>query len=233
MNIVITGTGGGLGFDLALKFLDEGHNVYGISRKHVYIYNGDYSENPAYYHYSLDISKQEMVKSAFESMPTIDILINNAAVFSSQTFQSLDCNLIHQVIDTNIKGTMFVTKEALNNMVSGRIFFINSVAGLELLDNQTLYCASKHAISAFADILAREIIDKDIHITSIYPGAINTPMQRQYREQTNQDIDEYIFQQMLQTDDIYSVIKHVIHSPKNTEYRMIKMYPTINIKHHH
>lgn len=95
----------------------------------------------------------------------IDILVNNAAVFKMEEFSIAD---IDRIIDTNLKGVMYATLEALSIMKNSesergsRIVNIASVASLHGIPKQSIYCASKFGLNGFAEALNQEIIKDNI-----------------------------------------------------------------------
>merc|ERR1719359_2349734 len=86
------------------------------------------------------------------------------------------------MIDVNLKGTVYVTKSFIQSMIAaggGKIIMINSVAGLPTWTppTETVYCASKHGQTGFANALANEVRSHGVTVTSIHPGGIDTPLQ--------------------------------------------------------
>ena len=153
---VVTGCSYGLGLEIADRLIDEGYFVYGISRSQPP--QKLYSYPDTFQWVECDISNADEVKVAFKHISThIDLLVNNAGVFEYGSFNLFTTKKIDKIIDVNVKGTMYVTNSALDFMNNdSNIFFINSVAGLYEIDNEAVYSASKHAITAFAGILDRK-----------------------------------------------------------------------------
>jgi len=215
--ILITGTTSGLGATIAYDYIEKGWNVIGFSRSES-IFN--YSN---YKHYQVDISNLNMVYKAFEQIADtkIDILVNNAATFTMKSFSRTSLDEIDTMIDINLKGAMYVTKFALKNMEKGsRIFFINSVAGLEELENQSVYCASKHGLTGFAGVLGQELRPRGIKVTSIHPGGIDTPLWSRNVPYPCGDVSKAI-----SPIEVVKLIDFVYNSKFNIEYKTIKMFP--------
>lgn len=214
---LITGTTRGLGKEIAKHFLYMNWSVIGLSRSQSTI------EHPDYMHIVADIKDRKSLKSAFDNINVnINLMINNSSIFEMKSFEEMDDDKIDDIIDTNLKGTIFVTKYALDHMCSGsRIFFINSVAGLEELENQSIYCASKHGVTAFAGVLGNELRKKKIKVTSIHPGGINTTLWNEKNPYPCGDVN-------LATDpkDIAILIEFIYNSFMNTEYKTVKLFPT-------
>jgi len=215
--ILITGTTSGVGATIAYDYIEKGWNVIGLARgKSLFNY-------PNYKHYQVDISNLDMVYKAFEQIndTKIDILVNNAATFTMKSFSQTSFDEIGDMVDINLKGAMYVTKFALKNMEQGsRIFFINSVAGLEELENQSVYCASKHGLTGFAGVLGQELRQRGIKVTSIHPGGIDTPLWNEEIPYPCGDVSKAI-----SPIELVKVIDFVYNSKFNIEYKTIKMFP--------
>ena len=215
--ILITGTTSGVGAKIAYDYIEKGWNVIGLSRSES-LFN-----YPNYKHYQVDISNLDMVYKAFEQIndTKIDILVNNAATFTMKSFSQTSFDEIGDMVDINLKGAMYVTKFALKNMEQGsRIFFINSVAGLEELENQSVYCASKHGLTGFAGVLGQELRQRGIKVTSIHPGGIDTPLWNEEIPYPCGDVSKAI-----SPIELVKVIDFVYNSKFNIEYKTIKMFP--------
>jgi len=98
-----------------------------------------------------------------------------------------------------------------------RIFFINSVSGLSEIVGESLYGASKHALSGFSGVLGHELQKHKIHVTSIFPGSINTPMQ---------DSNPYLDKTKLMDPSEISELISFICKTKDVEYKTIKLFPS-------
>ena len=215
---VVTGCSYGLGHDIADRLIDEGYFVYGLSRTKPPVKL--FSAPDTFQWIECDISKSDQVKAAFERIGTyIDVLVNNAGVYEWGLFKSyFTIEKIDRIIDLNVKGTIYVTKEALKLMNKGSdIIFINSVAGLNEMEWEAVYSASKHAITAFAGALGAELNTQmdEIRVTSIHPGGIKTSMQEKH---TSKD-------KFLETKEITNTIVHVLNS--KARYKTIKLFSDI------
>jgi NAD(P)-dependent dehydrogenase (short-subunit alcohol dehydrogenase family) len=213
--ILITGTTSGVGAKIAYDYIEKGWNVIGFSRgESIFQYSN-------YKHYQVDVTSCYEMYDIFEQIDNIDILVNNAAVFKMKSFSDTTLDEIDDMIDINLKGAMYVTKFALQKMEKGsRIFFINSVAGLEELENQSAYCASKHGLTGFAGVLGEELRSRGIKVTSIHPGGIDTPLWSRDIPYPCGDVSKAISPM-----ELVKVIDFVYNSQFNIEYKTIKMFP--------
>ncbi len=217
--VVITGTSSGLGLDLATHFVNEDWQVIGLSRKPSPINAKNFTQK------IVDIQDYKSVESVFKELKneTIDLLINNAAIFTMTEFCDTDINIINNIIDTNLKGTIYVCKYALGLLrKDSRIIFINSVAGLEELERQSIYCASKYALTGFAGVLGKELRRKEIKVVSIHSGGLNTPLWNASNPYPCGNVAEAI-----PTQEITNLISFIVKSPANIEYKTIKLFPSL------
>ena len=215
--ILITGTTSGVGATLAYAYIEKGWNVIGLAR------GESLFDFPNYKHYQVDVGNPYHLNEVFFQIgeKNIDILVNNAAVFKMKSFSQTSIDEIDDMIDINLKGSMYVTKFALQNMKKGsRIFFINSVAGLEELENQSAYCSSKHGLTGFAGVLGQELRPRGIKVTSIHPGGIDTPLWSRDIPYPCGDVSKAISPM-----ELVKVIDFVYNSQFNIEYKTIKMFP--------
>ena len=216
-NAVVTGCSYGLGQEICRKLIDDGYHVYGLSRSKPPENLMRFPENFTWI--ECDISKPDEVKLAFKyTNQYTDVLVNNAGVFTGGKFAAQNHEAIDKVIDVNLKGAMYVTNEALKWMPSGsRIFFINSVSGLYEIEHEAIYGASKHALTAFAGVLGKELQSRGISVTSIHPGSIQTPMQR-----TNPNNVPGMF---MKPEEIANLISFICKT-EHVEYKTIKLFPS-------
>lgn len=129
-----------------------------------------------------DVRNHNEVRSAIESLPTewqnIDVLVNNAGLASglAPIFDG-DLNDWEAMIDTNVKGLLYVSKYVLpilKNKGSGHVINIGSIAGKEVYTNGNVYCATKHAVDALSKGMRIELAPFGVKVTAIHPGAVET-----------------------------------------------------------
>jgi NADP-dependent 3-hydroxy acid dehydrogenase YdfG len=204
--VLITGASKGLGKSMSELFSLKGWQVI------------DFSKSTG-----VDISNYQAVKNAVATIEKIDLLINNAAIFTMREFTSSTVIDIDQIIDTNLKGAMYVTREALFKLIDGsKIIFINSVAGTGELINQSIYSASKHGLSAFANIIAQELRPRNIKVSSIYPGGINTTLWNADNPYPCGSSSE-----AMPPEAIADLVYYIASSPYDIDYKSIKLFPTV------
>lgn len=182
--VVITGAASGIGEAQSLKFLENGANVFAFDMN-----EGDMQKlketYPLRFAYAIgSVSSKddvtEAVMKAIEVFGTIDILLNTAGVLDgfAKTLET-DEALWDRIMDTNVKGTYFMTNEVLPFMIarkSGVIVNMASIAGLVAGGGGAAYTASKHAIIGYTKQLDMDYCRQGIRANAIAPGAIQTPM---------------------------------------------------------
>lgn len=215
--VLITGTSKGLGKSIAELFIKNKWRVIGLSRSASKI------KSKLYNHHCVDITDRNALATLFATFPDIDVLVNNTGVFDMSYFEDINSAIINNIIDTNVKGTMFVTKLCLTKMNAGsKIIFINSVAGLNELNQQAVYCASKHAIKAFAGVIAQELRYRHINVTSIHPGGINTSLWNESNPYPPGDVKDAI-----QPEEIADLVYYISNRSNSTVYKTVAMFPRI------
>ncbi|TNF26586.1 MAG: SDR family oxidoreductase [Bacteroidetes bacterium] len=131
--------------------------------------------------HTFDIREREQVEHFCRNEigdRTIDVLVNNAGLASGLSpLHEGDIEDWEKMIDTNVKGLLYMTREIAPRMVerkSGHIINVGSIAGIEVYPNGNVYCATKHAVKAISEGLRKELYDKGIKVTNIAPGLVET-----------------------------------------------------------
>ena len=156
--VLITGSSRGVGFEIAKHFLAHNAIVIGFSRGTSTINNTNYT------HYSLDLSKPEDISQTFKLITKqfrkIDIVINNAAVLTSQYSMIMPIKNAVDMVNINILAVFFVSREAaklMKNSTYGRIINIGSMASSLEPVGDSIYAACKVAINTLANVMAKEL----------------------------------------------------------------------------
>lgn len=182
----ITGASAGIGEAAAVKLAAEGYNLVLNARRKDRIealakkLNEDYGCEVLTLVF--DVRNREEVTNAVASLSgtwkKIDVLINNAGLASGlTTIDEGNMDDWDVMIDTNIKGLLYVTRNILPLMKengSGHIVNIGSIAGKEVYMNGNVYCGTKHAVDALNKAMRLELAKFPIRVTAIHPGAVET-----------------------------------------------------------
>ena len=129
-----------------------------------------------------DVKNKAEVENHLQNLPSewkkVDVLINNAGLSQGlDAIQNGDLNDWDTMIDTNIKGLLYVSKIVSTWMISekkGHIINIGSIAGKEVYANGNVYCATKHAVDALNKAMRIDLLPYGIRVTGIHPGAVET-----------------------------------------------------------
>ncbi|MCB9360836.1 MAG: SDR family oxidoreductase [Flavobacteriales bacterium] len=184
--VLITGATSGFGEATAKLFAKNGHSLIITGRRAERLEKlskelvADY--NVEVFPLCFDVQNSVEVEKAISSLPekwqNIDVLVNNAGLASGYgTIQDGNIEDWDKMINTNVKGLLYVTKNITPLMIKrqkGHIINIGSTAGKEVYLNGGVYCASKHAVDAISRGLRIDLLEHGIKVTQICPGAAET-----------------------------------------------------------
>jgi NADP-dependent 3-hydroxy acid dehydrogenase YdfG len=182
---LVTGATSGIGKATALKLSKQGFNliIAGRRKDRLELLKSDLeSIGSKVYVLSFDIQQKELVENAIDSLPVewkgIDVLINNAGLAAGKdTIQEGDIDNWERMIDTNVKGLLYISRKVMPLMIknkSGHIVNIGSTAGREVYPGGNVYCASKHAVDAISKGMRIDLVEHGIKVTQIRPGLAET-----------------------------------------------------------
>ncbi|WP_035588312.1 SDR family oxidoreductase [Hippea jasoniae] len=183
---LITGASSGIGLAVAKKFAQNNINLVLVARRLERLMQIkdelEKNYNVRVLPVQLDVRKRDDVFEYLSHLPDdfsdIDILINNAGLAAGLSFfQEGDVDDWEVMIDTNIKGLLYVTRAILPKMVEknyGTIVNIASIAGHETYPRGNVYCATKAAVKHLSKALRMDVLGYDIRVISIDPGMVET-----------------------------------------------------------
>lgn len=135
--------------------------------------------------YACDVRQYASVQSLFAAVARdlggVDVLVNNAGVGVFGRVEEMAVEDWHAVIETNVNGVFYCTREAIPQMKArggGYIFNVSSLAGRNAFVGAGAYCASKHAVNGFSEVLFQEVRDDGIRVTYLMPGSVATDFGR-------------------------------------------------------
>ena len=183
--IVVTGAGSGIGRELTLQLLRRGANVAGVDIKPESLAETQHLTGVGedrFNGFSLDVTNKEQVDSLPEQVMqhfgSVDGLINNAGIIQPfKPVQELSIEEINRVMTVNFFGTVYLTKAFLPLFLQrpeAHIVNVASMGGFIPFPGQTLYGAAKAAVKLFTEGLYSELLDTNVRVTVVFPGAIAT-----------------------------------------------------------
>ena len=236
--VIITGASSGIGYATALSLAKEGAKlVVGARRtdrleslvKAIEENNGEILAQ------KLDVTKKsdcdDLVNSAIKKWGKVDVLVNNAGLMPLSFVKNLKVDEWDQMIDVNIKGVLYCTAAVLPHMretKSGHIINISSVAGRIVFPAGSVYCATKHAVTAFSEGLRQELSPRNnIRVTTIEPGVVATELTNTI---TDESLEKFVESskkmEALKAEDIASAIIFAINAPNHVSVNEILVRPT-------
>ena len=180
--IWITGASSGIGRALAIKFANEGWIVAASARRENLLQELN-KINENIYAFPLDVTNISQCKSVFKSIiekhKSVEISVFGTGIHDPKSEKKFNLDKIREIMEVNYFGTMNSINSVydyFNNKKSGQISIISSVAGYRGLPAAGAYCASKSALTSFAESLHFEMKRKNVRVSLVSPGFIKTPM---------------------------------------------------------
>lgn len=194
--VIITGGSRGLGAGIVRSYLESGDRVATCSRSETPEVKAWQAEYPDHFFFaSADLAVREesdaFVKAVHKHWGQIDVLINNAGVARDGILAMISDDDIDTVVDLNIKGTLYVTRQVSRRMLarnSGTIVNISSIVGRSGYRGLAVYSATKAALDGMTRALARELGSRGITVNGIAPGYLRTEMSHGLDEEQLQQI---------------------------------------------
>ena len=183
----------------------------------------------------LDVRNRKEVEETISGLPVewkkINVLVNNAGLASGlSSIDEGDIDDWDAMIDTNIKGLLYVTRNVIplmKNNESGHIINIGSIAGKEVYANGNVYCATKHAVDALNKAMRLELSKFPIKVTAIHPGAVETEFSLvRFHGDKERAAKVYEGFENLVADDIADAICFAISRPAHVNINELTIMPT-------
>ena len=228
---IITGGSRGLGKATAIAFANQGIDVAITGRN-----EADLKETVAELkalgvnatYATFDIGNYEEVKKGIQEIMntfnTVDILVNNAGIAAFGSFLEMDINQWQSIIQTNVMGMYYVTKEVLPYLIAnnqGDIFNVSSTAGLAGNPNTSAYSASKFAVIGMSESLMKEVRKNNIRVCTLTPSTIASDMSIQLGI-ASKDSTETV----LQPEDFAELIVSALQLPRRALLKNASLWST-------
>jgi 3-hydroxy acid dehydrogenase/malonic semialdehyde reductase len=236
---LITGATSGIGAACAHLFAQQGYQLILVGRRsHLLDENASHLKDKygvEIQTLAADVRDKQAISGALESLPDawkkVDVLINNAGL--SQGLDPIhkgDTDDWDTMIDTNVKGLLYVTKIVSNWMIphkSGHIINLGSIAGKEVYPNGNVYCATKHAVDALNKGMRIDLLPYNIKVTAIDPGMVETEFSL-VRFKGDQERAKSVYKGLepLHAQDIAEAIWFVVSRPPHVNINDMLIMPT-------
>lgn len=225
---LITGATSGIGKSIALKFAQHGIDVIISGRRQNRLTQlaEKISETcrAKVLTLRMDVTSRQEVEDCIKYLPDewkeIDILVNNAGLaVGLDPVQDGNLDDWERMIDTNIKGLLYVTRAVLPLMLSrkkGQIINIGSIAGKDVYPRGNVYCATKSAVDSLTKAMRVDLLGKGIKVSQIAPGLVETEFSS-VRFKGNEDRAEKVYQgyKPLEADDIADIAYYMTTLPEH------------------
>lgn len=233
--ILITGATAGIGAATAERFAQAGHRLILTGRRAERLTQLASNLDTETLTLAFDVRDNAQVKEAIASIPdnwkAIDILVNNAGLAAGMDpVQRGSIDDWEQMIDTNVKGLLYMTREISPGMCerkSGHIINIGSIAGKEVYPNGNVYCATKHAVDALSKAMRIDMLPFGIKVTNVAPGLVETEFSMvRFKGDETRSSNVYQGMEPLTGKDIADVIWYVANTPVHVTINDILVMPT-------
>ncbi len=240
MLVLITGATSGIGKSTAQLFAKNGHDLIITGRREDRLkeiktqLESDFKIKITTL--CFDIRKLSEVETAISTLSSenkkIDVLVNNAGLAAGLgPIQSGNIDHWERMIDTNIKGLLYISRAISNLMIEnkkGHIINIGSIAGKEVYANGNVYCATKHAVDALNKAMRIDLLTHNIKVTAINPGMVETEFSI-VRFDGDSDKAKKVYEglQPLTPEDIAETIYWVANRPPHVNINDIIIMPTV------
>ena len=225
--ILITGASSGLGKATAEKFAAEGWNLILTARRKeklaVVVNNIEKKYGVKTLSLIFDVQDKKAVFEHLEKLPkewqAINVLLNNAGLaLGRDPFEDANLEDWETMIDTNLKGLLYASKAVLPFIIAqkGHIINIGSTAGKEVYKDGNVYCATKHAVDAISKAQRIDLLQHQVKVTAIHPGAVETDFSIvRFKGDTTKADAVYAGYTPLKAEDIADTIWYVANTPEH------------------
>ena len=174
---------------------------------------------------------KQAIRSLDKSWSDIDILINNAGLARGLSkLHEGELSDWEEMIDTNVKGLLYVSREIIPGMVKrnrGHIVNIGSIAGHEVYPNGNVYCATKHAVDALTRGMRIDLVDTSIRVSTVDPGLVETEFSKvRFHGDSDRSQKVYTGMQPLTGEDIADTVLYCVSRPEHVQIAEVIILPT-------
>ncbi|MBI1307916.1 MAG: SDR family NAD(P)-dependent oxidoreductase [Bacteroidetes bacterium] len=235
---LITGATSGIGMATAKLLAQHGYNLILTGRRNdrlLHLAEEIQNDHKVQVHcLNFDVRDAKSVEEHIQGLPDklkkIDVLVNNAGLASGlDKIQDGDIEDWNKMIDTNVKGLLFMSRQIIPLMIAnghGHIVNIGSIAGKEVYPNGNVYCGTKHMVDALNQAMRRELAADNIKVSAVNPGAVETEFSivRLHGDETKAKSVYNGFENLV-AEDIADAICWVISRPEHVNINDIIIMP--------
>lgn len=184
---------------------------------------------------NFDIRNREQTEKAIDGLSKtwagVSVLVNNAGLAAGLSpLQDGSVDDWDQMIDTNVKGLLYISRKAIPLMIksgSGHIVNITSIAAREVYENGNVYCATKHAVDAITKGMRMDLLKHGIKVTSVAPGMVNTEFST-VRFKGDKVRADKVYEGLvpLGADDVADAVWYAISRPAHVNINDLLIMPT-------
>lgn len=234
---LVTGASSGIGKATAIALAEAGFNlvICGRRKEALQELKTQLQEKVKVEILQFDVRNKEEVSKAIKNLPqefrNIDVLVNNAGnAHGLDPIQTGNVDDWDAMIDINVKGLLYVSREIIPQMVergSGDIINIGSLAGKEVYPNGNVYSASKHAVDALNKGMRMDLNGKGIRVGAINPGLVETNFSEvRFKGDSERAKSVYAGYQALKPQDIAELVVFIVTRPAHVNIADLLVLPT-------
>lgn len=236
--VLITGATAGIGKACAFHFAANNYNLIISGRRKERleeIANSLREKDIEVLVMEMDVRDKNQVKTAIETLPEkwqkIDVLVNNAGLaLGLHPFQDGNEEDWEIMIDTNVKGLLYVGKAVAKGMIErqeGHIINIGSIAGKEVYPRGNVYSATKHAVDAITKGMRQDLLKEGIRVTQVAPGAVETEFSLvRFKGDEERASKVYLDYRPLLPEDVANVVYFTASLPAHVNINDVVVMPT-------
>ena len=231
---LITGATAGIGKATAQLLSQKTYDLIILGRRHERLVEIQKQLKTTSHIFTVDIQNRAEVENFCREqeylLKKVDVLINNAGLARGvDLLQESSIDDWEEMIDTNIKGLLYLTRGVLPHMIKnkkGHIVNLGSVAGRWVYPKGAVYCATKYAVRALSEGLRMDLLGHPIRVTNIEPGMVNTEFSEVRLR--SKDKASLVYQGMkpLSAEDIAETIVWCLDRPAHVNVQELVIYPT-------
>ncbi len=235
LTALVTGASSGIGRATVAKLVSAGWRVIAAARRTDRLVELQQQLGANLLPLSLDVTRRSDIDAAVAGLDpdwqTIDLLVNNAGLGRGlDKLHEGNPSDWDEMIDTNIKGLLAITRAIVPGMVSrgrGQIINIGSIAGREVYPRGNVYCATKHAVDAITKGLRIDLVDTPIRVATIDPGLVETEFSTvRFHGDSERARQVYKGYTPLSGDDIADTVLWIVGRPPHVQIAEVLIFPT-------